>query len=256
MQMYVTERFKTTAKFQNLANYETMHPITNGSAIGSGVGVFIDGSYSHDPTLLKTPNGEYIVYASDYAENDRHKFRIGYAPRGLYAARSWDLKHWTRVCDTGAFSPNALPTWTLQYTATTYLVIWGPSAHLYNGTYYLLYCAAQFGTSIAAIGLATSATGVPGTFVDVGKILETNATSGFNALDPDFIYDPVAQKYYLTFGSFFSGIYITEFDLINRKVVNPNNKLQIASRPNTVGNPIEGSVMFYKGIKFWFDFKV
>jgi arabinan endo-1,5-alpha-L-arabinosidase len=76
---------------------------------------------------------------------------------GLEARYSLDMITWIR---NGSAFPNGL-TWAVPYSGDP-MELWGPDILQYNGTFYMTYTVARFGTNLGAIGLATSATGLPG----------------------------------------------------------------------------------------------
>lgn len=54
---------------------------------------------------------------------------------------------------------------------------------LVDGTYILYYSTSTFGTQKSAIWLATSSTGLPGSWTDKGKVLESKEGDPYNAID-------------------------------------------------------------------------
>jgi arabinan endo-1,5-alpha-L-arabinosidase len=134
----------------------------------------------HDPSLLKT--------ASGYA---------------LFSTHSIVHAHWstdrTNFIDQETALP-ALPPWT-NACAGSSGDLWAPDASLHNGVYWLYYAASSFGSTNSAIGLATSPSGTPGTFVDAGAPVYTSANCvGSNAIDPASVVDSAGNAW-LVFGS-------------------------------------------------------
>lgn len=145
----------------------------------------------HDPSMLKTGTG--------YA---------------LFSTHSTIHAHWStdRVNFTDEGSAlTALPAWTNAYTVSSG-DLWAPDASVHNGSYWLYFAASGFGSNNSAIGLATSSTGLPGSFVDSGAAVYTSGQcSGSNAIDPASVVDSSGNAW-LVFGSWSNGINIVRVD--------------------------------------------
>ncbi|MBC9713528.1 arabinan endo-1,5-alpha-L-arabinosidase [Streptomyces sp. TRM66268-LWL] len=143
----------------------------------------------HDPTLMRLKNGKYVAYSTG----------------GIIGARlSDDRKHWQ---DAGnAFA--APPAWWKDYSATS--DPWAPDLIRRDGTYWLYYAVSSWGTNHSAIGVATSASGMPGTWEDRGKVFSSEKTDPYNAIDASVI--KADGKLWMAFGSYWSGIRIVELD--------------------------------------------
>ena len=170
-------------------------------------------TFIHDPTVVKTPGGTYL--AAFTADNVGLK-------------TSTDRTTWT---DAGAAFPGGAP-WTTPYTGGA-LNLWAPDISYQNGQYYLYYSASTFGTSVSAIFLATSATGESGSWTDQGLVIESNANSNYNCIDPHLLVD-ADGRWWLSFGSFWSGIKLVAVDPATGKPAN-SDLISIASRPANGG---------------------
>lgn len=179
-----------------------------------GPGHVSGDTFIHDPTVVKKPDGTYL--AAFTADNV-----------GLKA--STDRTVWR---DIGPAFPNGAP-WTLPYT-DGHLNLWAPDISYHNGQYYLYYSASTFGSSRSAIFLATSSTGASGSWTDRGLVIESFDNSGYNAIDPNLVVD-AQGRWWLTFGSFWSGIKIVALDPATGKPAANSNLISIASRPNNDG---------------------
>ncbi|GIJ50889.1 arabinan endo-1,5-alpha-L-arabinosidase [Virgisporangium aliadipatigenens] len=147
----------------------------------------VSGNVSvHDPSMAKV-NGTYYVL-------DSHN--------GLEIRTSTDRTAWRLA---GSVFPNGAPAEVADYTGGDRKNLWAPDVSYRNGKFYVYYSASTFGSNKSAIFLATSATGAPGSYTQVGKVIETGTSSNYNAIDPNLVVDPNGN-WWLALGSFWSGI--------------------------------------------------
>lgn len=190
----------------------------------------------HDPSILRTCEGTYIVYGTKSWVNEVACPGGGTAP----ALISYDRYTFSNG---GYAFPNGIPT--LGAFDGCDSVVWAPDTQLVNGTYYMYYSGAKFGDKCSMIGVATSATGYPGTWVDLGAVFDS-CSAGYNAIDPNLLPD-TDGRWYLTFGSFFAGIYSVELDPATAKLKPGAPFIKVASRNLLIGNAVEGPFVFKKG---------
>lgn len=171
-------------------------------------------TFVHDPTIVKKPDGTYLA---------------AFTSNGVGLKVSSDRTTWR---DVGAAFPNGA-SWTIPYTKGD-RNLWAPDLSYHNGQYYMYYSASSFGTSRSAIFLATSKTGASGSWANQGLVMESFDNSNFNAIDPNLFVDSNG-KWWLTFGSFWSGIKLTELNPKTGKPINKNNLTSIAARPQNGG---------------------
>jgi arabinan endo-1,5-alpha-L-arabinosidase len=120
---------------------------------------------------------------------------------------------------------------------------WAPDAVFLDGKYWLYYAVSNPGAHDSAIGLATSATGMPGTWQDTGgPILQSNGGTPYNALDPSVLVDYSGGRW-LVFGSYFGGIYITRLDPTTGRPTGAATNLAT----NPAANAVEGANMVKHG---------
>ena len=154
-----------------------------------GPGNITGATWAHDPTVVKRPDGSYLVATTG---------------RGIPLKTSSDRTAWS---DVGSAFPNGTP-WTSSYTTGD---LWAPDLSYRNGQYYLYYSASTFGSMNSAIFLATSPSGNAGTWTNRGLVVSTTSSSNYNAIDPDLVVDEQG-RWYLSFGSFWSGLKVIAID--------------------------------------------
>lgn len=170
--------------------------------------------------MVKTPEGGYLLVST--GEN-------------LAIRTSPDRTSWTRE---GSVWPRGAP-WTEPYTsATDRSALWAPDISYQDGTYYLYYSASSFGSRNSAIFLATSTTGREGSWTDRGLVVKTSEGDEYNAIDPNLIVD--GSGWWLSFGSFWSGLKLVELDPATGKPKSPKAEpVALATRPRDVDGAVE-----------------
>ncbi|GAA3814403.1 arabinan endo-1,5-alpha-L-arabinosidase [Sphaerisporangium flaviroseum] len=180
----------------------------------------------HDPSMVKTPSGGYIlVHTGDNiaikTSTDRTAFR-----------------------DAGTVFPGGA-SWTTTYTGGS-RNLWAPDISYRNGRYYLYYSASTFGSNRSAIFLATSTTGASGSWTNHGLVIESRSSDNFNAIDPNLIVDDQG-RWWLSFGSFWSGIKLVQLDPATGK--RSNSTIRAISGRN--GGAIEAPYIFKRGSYYY-----
>ncbi|MEV4296490.1 family 43 glycosylhydrolase [Microbispora rosea] len=165
----------------------------------------------HDPSVVKRPNGGYL---------------LAHTGDNIVLKTSSDRTAWRNA---GAVFPGGAP-WTTSYTGGS-RSLWAPDISYHNGRYYLYYSASSFGSSNSAIFLATSTSGASGSWTNEGMIISTDSSSGYNAIDPNLVIDDQG-RWWLTFGSFWSGIKLIQLDPATGKRADSTVR-SIAQRPGS-----------------------
>jgi arabinan endo-1,5-alpha-L-arabinosidase len=183
----------------------------------------------HDPSVVKTPGGSYIA---------------AYTGSNIQLKTSSDRTAWRNA---GAAFPNGAP-WTRTYTANGDS-LWAPDLSYHNGQYYMYYSASTFGSRKSAIFLATSPTGLSGSWTDRGLVIESSDSSNYNCIDPNLVVD-AQGKWWLTFGSFWSGIKLISLDPSTGKR-SGSTMIDLASRPSSVNGAIEAPYITRHGSYYY-----
>ncbi len=174
----------------------------------------------HDPSMLKAGSSYYLFSTHGSIHAHQSSDRVNFSDDG--------------------YALSSLPPWSNAYTGSSG-DLWAPDASAHNGEYWLYYAASTFGSANSAIGLATSPSGEPGTFIDSGSPVYTSAMcSGANAIDPASVIDASGNAW-LAFGSWSSGIQIVPVDNATG-IPTGAACTQLAYHPSGTG--IEGSYIY------------
>lgn len=186
---------------------------------------------AHDPEVIKD-GGYYWVYSTDYKVG-------GTAAPGIQVRRSTDLVNWSWY----GYAFSGMPAGAQSWTGVN--VLWAPEIVKMGSTYYLYYCASQFGTRTSYIGVATSSSPA-GPWTDKGEVFKSKDGDGnqANAIDPNIVFDASGNPW-LSYGSFFGGIYLARIDAATGKLVTYNQGTLIAKRASSVIGGVEAPNLVY-----------
>ena len=197
----------------------------------------------HDPSIIKDGDTFYLFST-----------RAGIAIRC-----SKDLVHWRLCGDVFAH----LPEWAVK-DVPGLRGLWAPDISYFNGQYHLYYSVSTFGSNRSSIGLATNQTLDPASdkyrCVDQGKVIGSNVSDDWNAIDPNVVFDEQDQPW-LAFGSFWSGIKLRKLERATGQLSSQDQTLySLASRPRSSDSPgaIEAPTIIRKNNYYYlfvsFDF--
>ncbi|MCD5341803.1 arabinan endo-1,5-alpha-L-arabinosidase [Arthrobacter sp. AK04] len=186
--------------------------------------------HAHDPTVVRDDDGTYYMFSTDAVANTRD------IPSGVHVRTSADLVGWTYVGTALGEVPEAAAAWSGAQG------LWAPEVVRWpTGEWHMYYSASTFGSNTSAIGLAV-APSPSGPWEDRGLVVATRkGEHSQNAIDAAVAFDAGGNPW-LTYGSFFSGIYILPLD--------PGSGLPrvagdlgsvIARRPRSVEGAVEGA---------------
>jgi len=200
------------------------------SPVSSAAGIWTGGA---DPTIVAAAGGQqgYYVVATG---------------RGIPMLYSADLKDWRRV---GRVFAEDVPAWAKAEVPKADN-IWAPDLSFHDGLYYLYYAVSSFGSQRSVIGLAVNKTLDPQSpdyrWVDRGKVLESFPGQGdFNAIDPALYVDQDG-RWYLFFGSYWSGIKMVALDPQTKKPSQDAEIVPAAARPRQPPHAVEAPFVIFR----------
>lgn len=177
------------------------------------------------PAAAQYPNPRLAV--GDAQVHDPSLVARGVTPRYMLfsthnqAHISTDRTAWLRL--EGPLQP--VPEWTRPYGNGG---MWAPDVTFRDGRYWMYYTAATTSGSSMAIGLATSTTAEPRSWVDRGMVIDSNSQSAYNAIDPDLLVDP-SGRWWLAFGNVSRGVHVVELDPSTGKVKSGVSPVKVAT---------------------------
>lgn len=194
---------------------------------------FEDPAGAHDPTLIE--QGTTL-----------HVFTTG---KGIQHLRSEDGKRWSRLPQVLTEAPSW---WAEAVPAHRGLDVWAPKVFALNGRYWLLYSISTFGKNRSAIGLTSSAS-LDGPWRDDGLVVKSVESDDFNAIDPDLFIDAKDAggdgRVWLSYGSFWRGIRLVEFDPATMRPTGPSRFVArgVGKDGAGGGGPIEAPTIVRRG---------
>ncbi|HEY1684486.1 MAG TPA: arabinan endo-1,5-alpha-L-arabinosidase [Tepidisphaeraceae bacterium] len=178
---------------------------------------------AHDPSTL-----------TQYASNGFIYFATG---QGIVSRTSTNMINWS-AGPSVFVSP---PSWTESAVPGFTGDFWAPEVSYFEGVYHLYYAVSTFGSQVSAIGMATSGSIDPTNknyqWVDHGPVIESTNGSDYNTIDPSILVNSDGTVW-MSFGSYWDGIYITQINPATGMRLN-NNATQVADN-----SQIEASYLY------------
>lgn len=168
----------------------------------------------HDPsTLVRGEDGDWWLFATG---------------RQVISAHSPDLEKWSYL-DPVLAEP---PAWAVEIApGNKKHHYWAPDIIRSGDQWLLYYSVSEFGKNTSAIALATSPTLDPKSpdhrWTDRGVVIRSGKGDDYNAIDPAMLLDE--GRLWMSFGSFWGGIFLVELDPKTGLRVSPDSPVhQIA----------------------------
>lgn len=193
------------------------------------------GRHAHDPTVVQSDDGTFYMYSTDAVANSAS------VPAGVHIRTSRDLVTWSYA----GTALDGVPGPALDWTGAQGL--WAPDVvRWHDGRWHMYYSASTFGSNTSAIGLAVSPD-PSGPWEDLGLVVATRSGEHTqNAIDAAVTFDADGEAW-LTYGSFFSGIYTLPLDrTTGRPIRDGDLGSLIACRQLSVEGAIEGAYIMYR----------
>ncbi len=199
---------------------------------------------AHDPTVVQAPDGTYVMYCTD-------AYASGPAPAGVHMRTSADLINWEWAGTAFEGVPTEAKEWTgAPGLWATEVVRWSTAGA--TDRWLMYYSASTFGSRTSAIGLASAPHPLgpwePGPLVvkSLHSATADHPETTQNAIDAAISWDGAGIPW-LTYGSFFSGLYTIELDPVTGEPATPGDLgTRIASRPRSVEGALEGAYIVAK----------
>lgn len=176
--------------------------------------------WAHDPGIFKD-NGDYYVFST-------HNCQI---------RKSKDLINWQWIGTAFETPPENAKKITGVET------LWAPDIIRVDDEYWIYYSASTFGSTNSIIGLAKSKE-LKGPYKDCGIVIQSIKDGEFNAIDANIVYDKDGHMW-MTYGSFWTGIYLVELNKKTGFIKENANPIHIAGRNRSVDRAIEGPYIIY-----------
>jgi arabinan endo-1,5-alpha-L-arabinosidase len=182
---------------------------------------------AHDPSIIRRDDGTYFRFSTG------NKIAIHSAPA---VTGPWKY--------VGALLPSGS-----KINLKGKDDLWAPDVRKVGKYYYVYYSVSSFGSQSSAVGLARSTTMDAGTWTDYGSAgITSDASKPYNAIDPNLFQ--VGSKYYMTFGSYWKGLYQVEMKSTPTGTASSATQLVASSNSEVV----EAAYMFKSGNYYYLFF--
>lgn len=200
---------------------------------------------AHDPSSLLKDGSIYYYFATGH---------------GIVTRSSTNKSSWSA----GPSVFNTPPAWTTQAVPGFTGDFWAPDIAYFNGAYHLYYSVSTWGSIDSAIGVATSPSLSSPTWTDQGKVVQSDAvgftqpetdTTAYNTIDPSILVDNDTGRVWMSFGSYSSGIVVTELNPTTGKRLNISTLAATKVANNASGggwgSTLEGSALIKHGSYYY-----
>lgn len=120
---------------------------------------------------------------------------------------------------------------------------WAPDVLHIDGKWLVYYCLSSFGSQNSVIRLVSTSSIQSGGWSAPQDVISSNTTSSYNCIDPCPFLDPNTGRLWLTYGSYWNGIYVVE---LNRS--NPSRTIgsPVWLAKSAINTAIEASAVHYR----------
>ncbi len=190
---------------------------------------FVFAQPSHDPSHMVQENGRNYIYSTG---------------NGIWvmSATQSDFSDWRG--EAPVFPIGTYPSWIDTYVDNFGGHFWAPDLIYMNNKWHLYYSCSSFGSQNSAIGLATTSSLEAGNWQDQGMVTYTDGSQGINAIDASLLEDNDG-RFWMTYGSYWDGIVITELNPATGKPFDINNITHIANNNPEASSLIEHDGYYY-----------
>lgn len=155
----------------------------------------------------------------------KDEYWVFYTGRGVPSYHSKDLVTWQR----GPAVFKTAPKWiAAAVPQNRHMSYWAPDIMKVGNRYLLYYAVSSMGSITSAIGLATNAILDPNDpayhWIDQGAVVRTKEGDNYNAIDPT-VFQDTDGSLWLTFGSYWSGIKLTQLNPKTGKRIAPDSEI-------------------------------
>ena len=187
----------------------------------------------HDPAIIAAGDGSFLLACTGRATP-------------LY--RSDDLFTWRRA---GSIFTVDVPPWAKQEIPAA-RSLWAPELSFFGGAFHLYYTVSTFGKNRSCIGHASNVTlnekDPRFNWIDHGKVIETQLSDNWNAIDPNVAIDEKNQPW-LAMGSHWSGIKLRRLNDAGELSAQDTTLYSLAERPH--GGAIEAPYIVRRDDTFY-----
>ncbi len=196
------------------------------------------------PTLLPVDGAVFNSSCPEIVKYGDTYYMYIMAPH-ISIKASKDLINWETV---GTAFGTSDPSW-LETEVPGY-GIWAPGVYQIKDKYYLYYSISTIGSQNSAIGVAVNTTldhtSPDFDWVDLGMVIRSKTGDDYNCIDPNIITDENGD-YWLTFGSYWTGIYQRQINPDTGLLQEDNTELFHIAQRQTNNKAIEAPYIIKRG---------
>lgn len=196
------------------------------------LGISISGiaqPFSHDPSNMVKDGSRYWIYSTG---------------NGISVVSSTTSSFGSYRYESAVFPGGTYPAWIKTYVSGFEGHFWAPEIFYMNNKWHLYYSCSTFGSQNSCIGLATTTSLGSNSWKDEGMVTFSNNTQNVNAIDADLFRDKEG-KVWMLYGSYWSGLVITQIDTLTGKPINRNQLTYVANNGCEAGQVVYNDGYYY-----------